>query len=313
MVAKSVASGALIGSATGIYEGIKGEANPARIIGGLPGAGFGTEAAISSTGPDAHPTTTTTHVESLPETTTYVPGPDHLIEPGDIPVGEDGSAALYMHTEIHNGNVTNSFYVPGPDHLIEPGDIPVGEDGTEVLYAHTEMHDHTVTTTGIGSLPATAMAAGVGAIGTGIVVGALASILASKVARGATAAIVKAGGFRGVAGKLRKNPVVSVQTAVQRMTANVFSIDRLPGDERAKARAVVALREHWSPWVETAFTLLPPMRQVKILASLKKTFQIENYHADDRNDVEAAIAPARSRMITLLGDPNGGGNPISVR
>ena len=124
MIAKSVASGTIIGGAIGIYEGAKHDraAIAARLTGGLPGAGFGIAAATSLTGADAHPITTTTSQVLSFETSFYVPDDHHPIAPGDVFAGEDG-APIYMHTE--------------------------------------RLPDATVTTHGIGSLPAAAIAAGV--------------------------------------------------------------------------------------------------------------------------------------------------------
>jgi hypothetical protein len=282
VVAKSVASGTVIGGATGIYDGFRHsrqaaagepsraqEVRAATLTGGLAGTIIGAVAGIGSL-IEAHANTTTTEI-------------------------------------VQNSKI--SYYVPDNYLPASPLDIPVGEG----VFKHIEpLPDTTLTIHGHGSLPAAAIEASVGALGAGIVVGAVSSFVARKATRGATKAILNAGGITGVVSKLRKNPVVSVQSAVQRTTANVFSYDRLPSDERLKAQAVVALRQHWDPWIETTLTL-PPLRQAEVLLSLVKTFELENYHADDRSAVETATSSARMRLMFALADYNRRANPLGTQ
>lgn len=138
-----------------------------------------------------------------------------------------------------------------------------------------------------------------GAMGSAIAVGALSSYLSNRVVGAATRAVINAGGARGVVDKLRKNPVVSIQTAVRRTSARAFRFDLLPADPHEKADAVRSMGPLWLPWVDTVLAY-PPAVRAGIVADLQKTFDCENYHLEDRPAVDAAVAPARERLALAL-------------
>ena len=204
----------------------------------------------------------------------------------DAPAGESG----HFH-DPHSVDESGGVIDHAPDHGgATPDPSPADPHSSTTGGAHHAGH---------GISGGVAAATAVGAIGSAIVVGALSSYLSNRVVGAATRAVINAGGAKGVADKLRKNPVVSIQTAVRRTSTRAFSFALLPADPHEKADAVRSMGPLWLPWVDTALAY-PPAVRAKIVTDLHKTFDCENYHPEDRRTIDEAVGPARERLALAM-------------